>query len=151
MIVKILSSFLVAVLITGAAITDDTEMSKSEKRLAKLEEDYVPTGKTRRCVSLNRLRDSIIIDDQTIFFRAPGKTAYVNRLPRKCSRLAVEERYSYSTSIGQLCRFDLITVLDSFGQSWNRCGLGDFEEWEKKPKDGGTSDADTGNDDEQPE
>jgi len=111
------------------------KLTRSEKRLARLHEKYQATGKTKRCVSLNRLRESTIIDDQTIFFRGNGRAGYVNRLPRKCHRLATEERFAYSTSIGQLCKHEILTVLDSFGHSWNRCGLGEFEVWEKKPKE----------------
>lgn len=114
---------------------DEEKPTRAEKRLAKLQEDYAPTGETRNCVSLNRLRDSTIIDDQTIYFKAPGKTVYVNRLPNKCPRLAAEERFSYSVSIGQLCKLELITVIDSFGHNWSRCGLGEFEVWKKKTAD----------------
>jgi hypothetical protein len=113
---------------------DDGEMTRSEKRLARVMEDYAPTGVTKSCVSLRFLRDSTIIDDQTIFFKGVGKKGYMNRLPHRCPRLASEERFMYSTSIAMLCNNEIITVLDSFGRQWGSCGLGQFEEMEKLSK-----------------
>jgi hypothetical protein len=113
---------------------DDKKISKAEKRLASIVEKYQPTGVVKSCVSMRSLRNSRIIDDKTIFFKSIGKRAYINRLPRRCRRLAYEERFSYSTSIGLLCKNEIITVLDSMGSALNSCGLGQFEEWEKKPK-----------------
>lgn len=114
---------------------DKKELTRGEKRLEKIERDYEPTGKTRYCVNLRFLRDSKIIDDKTIFFHGLGKTGYMNRMSNRCARLAQEERFMYSTSISQLCKGEIITVLDSFGRQWGSCSLGKFEEWKKKDKD----------------
>jgi len=121
-------------LLGGTSAADEKKESKAEKRLAKIEKQYQPTGVMKMCVSLRSLRESQVIDDQTIFFKGPGKYAYINRLPRRCSRLAVEERFSFATSIAQLCKSEIITVLDSYGTAWGSCGLGKFEELKKKPK-----------------
>lgn len=119
----------------GQSLADEKgEMTRSEKRLARVMEDYKATGETKSCVSLRFLRDSTIIDDQTIFFKGIGKTGYMNRLPHRCPRLASEERFMYSTSISMLCKMEIITVLDSFGRQWGSCGLGEFEEMEKLSK-----------------
>jgi len=117
---------------TGA--DDEKKLTKAEKRLAAITKKYQPTGKSKSCVSLRSLRESRILDDQTIFFGGIGKYVYFNRLPRRCARLASEERFAYSTSVGQLCKSDYITVLNSMGTPLNSCGLGKFEQWEKKPK-----------------
>ena len=121
----------------GTTLADDGDnpkMTRAEKRLASVMEDYKSTGKTKSCVPLRSLRDSTIIDDQTIFFKSIGKKGYINRLSHKCPRLASEERFMYSTSISSLCRMEIITVLDSFGRQWGSCGLGEFEEMEKLSK-----------------
>lgn len=115
---------------------EETDAELSEKML-RLQHDYDFTGELKNCVPLHALKESKVIDDQTIFFRGPGKTAYLNKLPRTCSRLDVEERFAYQTSIGQLCSLDVITVVDNFGRSWNRCGLGKFEELKKKSDQNG--------------
>jgi hypothetical protein len=136
----ILKSIGVAVLALGLssfAYADDNgekKQTRAEKKWSKVEARYQPTGETKRCVPLRHLRESRILDAQTIFFRSVGKKAYVNRLPRKCPRLVAEERFSYSTTIGQLCNTEIITVIDSMGSSWGGCGLGDFEVWQRKPK-----------------
>ena len=118
----------------NAGIADEKKMTKAEKRLERIEKKYQPTGVIKSSVSLRSLRDTRVIDDKTIFFQARGKKGYINRLPRRCPRLAYEQRFSYSTTIGQLCKSELITVLDSMGSGLVSCGLGKFEEWEKKPK-----------------
>ncbi|MBV1900139.1 MAG: hypothetical protein KUG56_00555 [Kordiimonadaceae bacterium] len=115
-------------------VAEKAAKNTAEKAMAKLEKKYQATGTAKKCVSLRFLRDSNVIDNQTIFFEGPGKKAYLNRLPRACSRLAAEKRFSYRTSLSQLCSTDVITVLDSFGRSWGRCGLGEFEVWQAKPK-----------------
>lgn len=126
-------TLLLAVLFGGVSAVGDEVLTKAQKRLAKVQEDYAPTGQIRNCISLNLVRDSRVIDNQTIFFRASGRTAYLNKLPRTCRRLDVEERFSYRVSVGQLCHLDVITIVDNFGRSLNRCGLGKFEELKVKP------------------
>lgn len=134
MAIKLVGTVFLGIGIAFAASAEEGEkkQSRAEKRMASVEKKYEPTGKTKRCVPLRSLRESRIIDDQTIFFRGLGSKAYVNRLPRRCPRLASEERFSYRVSIGQLCNTEIITVLDSMGGSWGSCGLGDFEVWQKK-------------------
>ncbi len=108
---------------------------KAEKAMAKIMKKYAYTGKVKNCLSTSRLHNSQVIDDQTIFFDSVGKKAYMMKLPRKCSRLGHEKRFAYKVSTNQLCDMDLITVLDGYGRTWASCGLGKFEEMERKPKD----------------
>jgi len=107
---------------------------RGEKRRKRIMEKYETTGKTRSCVPMRSLRQSIILDDSTIFFESVGRKGYMNKLPRECRGLLREERFAYSNSFGSLCRAEIITILDSFGRSWGSCSLGDFEEYQKKPK-----------------
>lgn len=115
---------------------ETTKDEKEQTALADFEalKKYAPTGEVKRCISLNRIQSSKVLDDQTIFFKMRGRKHYVNRLSHKCPSLKREERFMYKTSIGQLCHIDIITVLDSFGRSWASCGLGKFEEMKLKPK-----------------
>ncbi len=107
---------------------------RGEKRRKRIMEEYEATGKVKHCVPMRSLRQSIILDDSTIFFESIGRKGYMNKLPRECRGLMREERYAYSNSFGSLCRAEIITILDSFGRSWGSCSLGDFEEYQKKPK-----------------
>ena len=115
---------------------DDKKDQDEVKAIADYEalKKYQATGKVRNCISLNRIDQTKVLDDKTIFFEMRGKKHYINRMKHKCPSLKREERFMYKTSIGRLCNVDIITVLDSFGRSWASCGLGKFEEIELKPK-----------------
>ena len=94
---------------------------------------------TERCISVNRIKSTTVIDDQTILFRIRGdKQQQVNRLKRRCPGLASEKRFGYEVRTGKLCRGDIIFVLASFGTG-SRCSLGYFEpyigEEELRPED----------------
>lgn len=143
---SILKATVIAGLIMGFAPVgmgdDDTpkgEKAKDEKEQTALADfealkRYEATGEVKRCISLNRISNTRVLDDKTIFFKMRGRKHYVNRMKHACPSLKREERFMYKTSIGQLCSIDIITVLDSFGRSWASCGLGKFEEIKLKPK-----------------
>lgn len=123
------------------------EERQTEKKMAEVERLYVFSGDTQQCVPLRQLRNSRVIDDQTIFFRFNGRKGFLNRLPNKCIRLAEEERFIYQVSgPSSLCSGQIITVVDSFGRPWGSCSLGAFEVWTKNPALD-TSDDDEGGDD----
>ena len=93
------------------------------------EEEIVYDENTVECDKLRHLRRTEVLDDRNILFHMTGSTVYHNILPRQCGGLAREERFSYRTSIGRLCRLDSIRVLynDPFGlREGNRCSLGVF-------------------------
>ncbi len=83
----------------------------------------------KRCLSLNRINNTHILDDNNILFYAVGKKVYLNRLPRKCPGLARADSFMYKTSLSQLCDLDIITVLNNMGFGFMQgpsCGLGKF-------------------------
>ncbi len=82
-----------------------------------------------RCVNMRTVSNTEVIDDQTILFHMRNGVIYRNYLPRRCSGLAREQRFSYSTTISRLCDIDTITVLYNQGgglSSGASCGLGKF-------------------------
>jgi hypothetical protein len=83
------------------------------------------------CVSLSGIRNTRIVDDQTIIFYMRGGSIYINRLPRRCNGLKRGDGYSYATSLTRLCNTDIIRVLQRFGGAIPRpttsCGLGFFQ------------------------
>ena len=87
-----------------------------------------PSGKPESCIPLQNIRETRVRDDQTIDFYMRGGQVYRNVLPNQCPQLGFEERYSYATSLSELCSTDIITVLFSSppyrGAS---CGLGQFQ------------------------
>lgn len=108
---------------------------RAEERRKRIMERYQQTGEVKVCVPMRSLRQSIILDNRTIFFESIGRRGYMNRLPQDCQGLLREQRFAYANSFGSICRAQIITILDNFGRTWGSCGLGEFEEWEKKPKD----------------
>ncbi len=125
-LVFVLSMFLVP----AFAMADDAK----EDKLAKALKKYEKTGKVERCISVNRIDRSDVIDDYHILFEMKGKKAYLNKLPRRCSRLGFERAFSYKLHNSRLCNVDIITVFDSTGGIQGpSCGLGKFIEYKKKP------------------
>jgi hypothetical protein len=80
------------------------------------------------CISINRIKRTEVIDDQTILFEMNGDVYLSNILERTCPGLAREERFMHET-YGRLCDIDTITVLEQFGTSFRSgftCQLGEF-------------------------
>lgn len=100
------------------------------------------------CISVSRIDQTEILDDNTILFYMRGDEIYRNHLPRRCPGLERNERFSYRTSTSRLCDIDTVTVLEQWGarlQSGFTCALGMFhpitaeeaEELELIKKEGG--------------
>lgn len=119
---SVISTFVAGLLtVTGAAYAqDDTD-----------------DGWTR-CVTTSAIRNTVVIDDQTILFYMRGGKIYENSLPRRCPGLRREKRFSYRSSVGRLCEIDSITVLQSGGPGLDQgasCGLGPFVEIDETAAD----------------
>lgn len=99
-------------------------------------DEYSKTGESENCVHIRNIRSTRVLDDRHILFFMTGGKTYVNKLPNRCSRLGFERSFSYSVSGSQLCNVDIITVIDD-GTRGISCGLGMFEELEKKEKEDG--------------
>ena len=87
------------------------------------------------CVNLRMVRRTEVIDDRNILFHMRGGDVYHNVLPRRCSGLAREDRFSYETTIGRLCKMDTIRVLYSDGlgmREGQHCGIGAFHKIDKE-------------------
>jgi hypothetical protein len=84
---------------------------------------------TERCIPLQSIKQTKIVDDQTVIFYV-GSKRYKNRLPHPCSGLAGADRFTYRTTESKLCNVDVITVLNQLGTDYMpgaSCGLGMFE------------------------
>lgn len=89
----------------------------------------VAVGEPVNCLSINRIRETRVIDDRTIDFRTSNGQIYRNTLPNSCPGLNMERSFTYRTSQSQLCNVDIITVLHTGGGGPYRgasCGLGQF-------------------------
>ena len=87
------------------------------------------TGKPENCIPLRQISETRVHGDRTIDFIMTGRKVYRNTLPYACPGLGFEERFSYATSLSQLCSVDIITVLYSTRvlQRGASCGLGPFQ------------------------
>lgn len=95
--------------------------------LAQGEED---SDEPVRCVSMNSIRSTKVLDDQRVLFIQSRDKVYLNRLDRECLGLFRNGTFTYKVQSGarhaRLCDTDSITVLETTGRGLN-CGLGVFE------------------------
>ncbi|WP_231726239.1 MULTISPECIES: hypothetical protein [unclassified Sphingomonas] len=92
--------------------------------------EATPVGKPVSCIPLRQIRQSIVRNDRVIDFTTTNRKVYRNTLPQSCPQLGFERRFSYSTTISQLCSVDIITVLLNQGpglQAGAGCALGEFQ------------------------
>ena len=86
-------------------------------------------GEAVSCVPLIQIRETRVRNDRTIDFLMTGRKVYRNTLPSSCPSLGFEQRFSYATSLSQLCSTDIITVLYQapYLTAGASCGLGQFQ------------------------
>ena len=86
-------------------------------------------GESERCINMNRIDRTDVIDDRTVAFYLRGGDIYVNRLPHRCPGLRSRQAFMYKNTTNTLCSIDIIRVLESFGGTLRPgvgCGLGEF-------------------------
>jgi len=86
-------------------------------------------GEARKCIPLAQFSSTRIRDDWTIDFKGVGKKAWRNTLSGRCPGLKSADKFTYQTSLSQLCNTDIIYVLNDIGGTLQRgagCGLGEF-------------------------
>jgi hypothetical protein len=97
---------------------------------AAQEGDEETSDEPLRCLSMNSIRSTKIVDDQRVLFISARDKAFLNRLDRECLGLSRSGTFEYKVQSGarhaRLCSTDSITVLESVGRGLN-CGLGMFE------------------------
>jgi hypothetical protein len=97
---------------------------------AAQEDDEDTSDEPLRCLSMNSIRSTKVVDDQRVLFINARDKAYLNRLDRQCLGLSRSGTFEYRVQSGarhaRLCSTDSITVLEQSGRGLN-CGLGLFE------------------------
>jgi len=97
---------------------------------AAQEGDEEASDEPLRCLSMNSIRSTKIVDDQRVLFISARDKAFLNRLDRECLGLSRSGTFEYKVQSGarhaRLCSTDSITVLEPSGRGLN-CGLGLFE------------------------
>jgi hypothetical protein len=87
-------------------------------------------GAPKSCVTISQIRSTKVVDNDIIDFHMVGGKTFRNKLPQSCPGLKFEDRFSYRTSLNQLCSVDIVRVLhDQGGRLYEGagCGLGTFQ------------------------
>lgn len=95
-------------------------------------------GNPINCIHPRNIRNTNVIDNQTIEFRMHGGTILRNDLGRKCPGLFKGDPISYTIRGSRLCNVDQFTVLRTTAgriETRARCGFGKFQEIEKVKKE----------------
>lgn len=113
----------VMLLASGPAMAQEPS-ERAAERLAQ----YQETGETRSCVSLSRVSSIIPLDDSHFLVDFRGGGMYLNRVRGRCNQAASAfTRIEYRVTASQLCRNDIINVVDNSSGMWaGSCSLGDF-------------------------
>ena len=113
--------------VTGAVATDVIARDR-DATTRDVVPVAVPAGPPVDCVPITRLGQSLVRSDRVIDFVTSGRQAYRVTLPQACPELGFERRFSYETSLSQLCSTDIITVLhDAPVMRGASCGLAPFQ------------------------
>ena len=115
-------------LFTTAAAFAQNDIEALEAEAAAAIADDIDR-ESERCISVSRIKETHIVDDNNILFYMRGNNVYLNELRWACRGLKRERQFSYSVRANRLCGTDTITVLQGFGSSLgpaNSCGLGQF-------------------------
>lgn len=100
-------------------------------RLANLQR----TGDKQTCLNLTLINEITAVDEKTLLIRSGANNWYVSDLARRCNGVVSRgNRIEYTTSLSQLCRNDILRIVDNTnGFLTGSCGMGSFERLEPKP------------------
>ncbi len=114
--------------------------------LAQAEEQAAePAAEGKRCIPIQRIKSTRVVDNQHIKFELTGGEVLMNTLPHKCPGLSRNDPFMYKTSLSQLCDLDTITVLQHIGGGFMpgaTCGLGKFVPYVEEKKEDKDKDSD---------
>ena len=121
--------FLPAAPVVAALIVAALTAAPSTARDRNTVPSATVTGPAQDCVSIPRLRHSEVRNDRVIDFMTTARKGYRVTLDRACPGLGFDRAFSYSTSLSQLCKQDIITVLRQGAglQRGASCGLAPFQ------------------------
>jgi hypothetical protein len=89
-------------------------------------------GKPESCISQRQIDDSQLYPDGRILYRMRGGPDYLNNAGQGCATNAINPTMVTSTPSTQLCRGDILRVVDATsGMFYGSCGLNDFVPYPK--------------------
>lgn len=93
------------------------------------------TGDKQTCLNVRLISEITAVDEKTLLIRSGANNWYVSDLGRRCNGVVSRgNRIEYTTSLPQLCRNDILRIVDNVnGFLTGSCGMGSFERLEPKP------------------
>lgn len=121
-----------AILLAACATNDGGDQEMSEAAAERLA-DFERTGETESCLPLRSIDQIRPLDERHFLVKVGVNDYYLNEVSGRCnSAHRPNYRLQYTTSLSQLCRLEIISVIDnSTGFTAGSCSLGDFERLEK--------------------
>ena len=126
------SLFLAALAAAGCATaTTEPVNDSAAARLAGLQR----TGDKQNCLNLGLINEITAVDEKTLLIRSGANNWYVSDLSTRCRGVVSRgNRIEYATSLSQLCRNDILRIVDNpNGFLTGSCGMGSFERLAEKP------------------
>ena len=125
------SALFVAVL-TSAAVSGLAN-AKMPAAVADQLSEFERTGELETCLPLRRINQLEALSDDVFLVRTGANGYYLNEVKGRCNGATrSSNRIQYSTSLSQLCKLQIITIVENTnGFTVGSCSLGDFERLEK--------------------
>jgi hypothetical protein len=100
---------------------------------ADVMERYEATGEARNCVSTIRIESIKAVEDGVLLVELKGGKYLINETQSSCSAMGPSRHFRYSTSQPQLCRGQIVDIVDSYTKfTVGTCTLGDFQDMAEK-------------------
>lgn len=93
------------------------------------------TGEVTSCIGLRQISQITPVTESTFLVRVGAGDYYANDVSGRCNGATRNStRLEYATTLSELCRNELIRVVDNAtGVQVGGCGLGSFEKLQEKP------------------
>lgn len=129
-----MSRLLILIAAGLAAACATPASSRVDKAAAEKLAGFERTGETETCLNVTRINSIDAVDESTLLVRVGASEYYVSDLSGRCSGATNSfNRIQYTTSISQLCRNEILQIVDnSQGFTVGSCGMGSFEKLRKK-------------------
>lgn len=125
-------SVLFAAMLAGSALYG-AAAAKMPAAVADQLAEFDRTGETETCLPMRRISQIKALSDDVFLVRTGVNGYYLNEVKGRCNGATrPSNRIQYSTSLSQLCKLQIITIVENTnGFTVGSCSLGDFERLEK--------------------
>jgi len=127
------SLLFIGVLALSACASASTAERKTSERAAERLAEFDRTGEITNCLSSGQINSINALDEYNFLVRVGPNKYYLNEVSRCSGAASSFNRLQYTLHGSQLCRNEIILVVDnSSGFTVGSCGLGSFERLTKK-------------------